>query len=173
MLQGGNQIDDSLIVTTLCLLPDKDDLNQGNKDPPRNVMDWYGSNLSISSGQPNALRWALTFQSFPAPCSRVSFRVTSLKFCLANLDPSAYASGILVVMRRIALGLRLYVPISFPEAAILLVSEKDRGLCERDWDCANTTQKDTHTRINTGACRSAMTSKPIYCKITVRVQNRT
>ena len=38
---------------------------------------------------------------------------------------------------------------------------------------AYTSQKDTHTRINTGACRSARTSKPVYCKISVRLQDRT
>ena len=40
-------------------------------------------------------------------------------------------------------------------------------------NCAYTTQKNTHTRINTGACRSARTSKPVYCKISVRLQDLT
>ena len=40
-------------------------------------------------------------------------------------------------------------------------------------DFAYTTQKNTRTRINTGACRSARTSKPVYCKISVRLQDRT
>ena len=30
----GRKSDDSLSITTLCLLPDKYDLNQANKDPP-------------------------------------------------------------------------------------------------------------------------------------------
>ena len=33
--------------------------------------------------------------------------------------------------------------------------------------------ENTHIRINTGACRPVRTSKPVYCKISVRLQGRT
>ena len=36
-----------------------------------------------------------------------------------------------------------------------------------------TAQEDTHTRVDTGACRSARTSKPVNCKITVTLQHHT
>ena len=39
--------------------------------------------------------------------------------------------------------------------------------------CPYTAQEDTHTRVDTGACRSARTSKPVNCKITVRLQHYT
>ena len=39
--------------------------------------------------------------------------------------------------------------------------------------CPYTAQEDTHTRVDTGACRSARTSKPVNCKITVRLQHHT
>ena len=38
---------------------------------------------------------------------------------------------------------------------------------------AYNTQIDTHTRINTGACRSAKTSKLVCYKITIRLQDHT
>ena len=38
---------------------------------------------------------------------------------------------------------------------------------------AYTTQIDTHTRINTGACRSAKTSKLVCYKISIRFQDHT
>ena len=34
-------------------------------------------------------------------------------------------------------------------------------------------QEDSHTRVDTGACRTARTSKPVNCKITVRLQHHT
>ena len=39
--------------------------------------------------------------------------------------------------------------------------------------CPYTAQEDTHTRVDTGACRSARTSKPVNCKIIVRLQHHT
>ena len=51
------------------------------------------------------------------------------------------------------------------------------GLCLKNgskWThFAYTTQIDTHARINTGACRSAKTSKLVCYKITIRLQDHT